>query len=309
MLSRRVLFAAARSPQAQRALVAAPGGRAVVERFVAGETRDEAVAVTDRLIARGLRVTLDHLGEDTVDEDHAAAVAAEYTGLLRALDDAGLARRAEVSVKLSALGSGLGRDGAVLARGHVRAICEAAQAAGTTVTLDMEGHTATDLTLETAASLRDAFPWLGVVLQTYLRRTESDCRDLLGADSRVRLVKGAYAEPDSVAYRGKDAVDRSYVRCLRLLMEGQGYPMVATHDPRLIEIAGALAVRAGRPQDRYEFQMLYGIREDEQRRLAGAGETVRVYVPYGVDWYAYFVRRLAERPANLAFFARALVRG
>ncbi|MEZ0068802.1 proline dehydrogenase [Streptacidiphilus sp. MAP12-20] len=309
MLSRRLLLAASRSSQVRRAVLAAPGGRAVVARFVAGETRADAVAAADRLIAHGLHVSLDHLGEDPVDDAHAAAIAAEYVGLLGALDEAGLAGRAEVSVKLSALGARLGADGPALARDHARAICEAADAAGTSVTVDMEDHAATEATLATAAELRAEFPTLGVVLQAYLRRTESDCRELLGAGSRVRLVKGAYAEPEWLAFRGRDEVDRAYVRCLRLLMEGQGYPMVATHDPRLIEIAGVLAVRAGRPQDSYEFQMLYGIREDEQRRLAEAGETVRVYVPYGADWYAYFMRRLAERPANVAFFARALAGG
>ncbi|MEY9874091.1 proline dehydrogenase [Streptacidiphilus sp. MAP12-33] len=307
MLTRRLLLAAAESPQARRAVLAAPGGRAVVARFVAGETRADAVVTTDSLVARGLAVTLDHLGEDTRDAARAAAVADEYTGLLAALDRAGLAGRAEVSVKLSALGAGLGADGPALARDHLRAICAAADAAGTTVTVDMEDHAATEATLATVVELRADHPTLGVVLQSYLRRTESDCRELLGTGSRVRLVKGAYAEPDVVAYRDRAEVDRCYVRCLRLLMDGQGYPMIATHDPRLIEIAGVLAVRAGRPQDSYEFQMLYGVRADEQRRLADAGETVRVYVPYGTDWYAYFTRRLAERPANLGFFARALV--
>jgi proline dehydrogenase len=307
MLTRRLLLAAADSPRARRAVLAAPGGRAVVARFVAGETRADAVVATDSLVARGLGVTLDHLGEDTRDAERAAAVADEYVGLLAALERAGLARRAEVSVKLSALGAGLGSEGPALARKHLRAICRAADAAATTVTVDMEDHAATEATLAAVAELRADHPTLGVVLQSYLRRTESDCRELLGPGSRVRLVKGAYAEPESVAYPDRAEVDRSYVRCLRLLMEGQGYPMVATHDQRLIEIAGALAVRAGRPQDSYEFQMLYGVRSDEQRRLAEAGETVRVYVPYGTDWYAYFMRRLAERPANLGFFARSLI--
>ncbi|WP_037602234.1 proline dehydrogenase family protein [Streptacidiphilus rugosus] len=307
MLSRRVLLAAARSPQARRVVVGAPGGKAVVARFVAGEERADAVAAVDRLIARGLHVSLDHLGEDPEDDEHAAAITAEYVGLLAALDEAGLARRAEVSVKLSALGAGLGRSGDALAADRLRTVCAAAAAAGTTVTVDMEGHARTDATLATALALRADFPDLGVVLQAYLRRTEADCRELLGAGSRVRLVKGAYDEPEALAFKERVTVDRAYVRCLRLLMEGQGYPMIATHDPRLIEIAGRFAVRTGRPQESYEFQMLYGIREDEQRRLAAAGETVRVYVPYGTDWYAYFMRRLAERPANLAFFARALV--
>ncbi|MFC1418324.1 proline dehydrogenase family protein [Streptacidiphilus cavernicola] len=306
MVTRRLLLAASRSQAARRAALAAPAGRAVVERFIAGETREDAVRAVDELIVRGLRVSVDHLGEDTVDQERADAVRDEYTGLLARLGAAGIGGRAEVSVKLSALGSGLGPDGRRAALDRARRVCAAAAAAGTTVTLDMEGHTSTDDTLAAAAELRADHPWVGVVLQSCLRRTEADCRELVHAGSRVRLVKGAYAEPEAVAFRDRGAVDRSYVRCLRLLMEGHGYPMVGTHDPRLIEIAGALAVRAGRAQGSYEFQMLYGIRAEEQRRLSAAGETVRVYVPYGADWYGYFMRRLAERPANLAFFLRAL---
>ena len=309
MLSRQLLLAAARSPAARRAVLTAPVSRALVERFIAGEDREAAVRVTDELIVRGLHVSVDHLGEDTTDQARANAVRDEYTALLARLGAAGIGRRAEVSVKLSALGANLGPDGREAALDRAREVCEAARAAGTTVTLDMEHHTTTDDTLAATAELRVDFPWVGVVLQSYLRRTEADCRELLHSGSRVRLVKGAYAEPETVAFRDKLEVDRSYVRCLRLLMEGHGYPMVATHDPRLIEIAGALAVRAGRAQDTYEFQMLYGIREEEQRRLAAAGETVRVYVPYGADWYGYFMRRLAERPANLAFFLRSLGHG
>ena len=306
MVTRQLLLAAARSSTARRAVETAPVSRAIVERFIAGETREDAVRVVDELIVHGLHVSVDHLGEDTVDEARADAVRDEYVALLARLGAAGIGGRAEVSVKLSALGAGLHPDGRYGALERAGAVCAAASAAGTTVTLDMEDHTTVDDTLAAAAELRADFPWVGVVLQSYLRRTETDCRELLHAGSRIRLVKGAYAEPDAVAFRDRGEVDRSYVRCLRLLMEGRGYPMVATHDPRLIEIAGALAVRAGRDQGSYEFQMLYGIRDEEQRRLAAAGETVRVYVPYGGDWYAYFMRRLAERPANLAFFLRAL---
>jgi proline dehydrogenase len=309
MLSRQLLLAASRSAAARRAVVTAPVTRALVDRFIAGEQRDDAVSATEGLIVCGLQASLDFLGEDTTDEAGADAVRDEYTGLLARLGEDGFGRGAEVSVKLSALGADLGGGGAAAALDRARAVCAAAAAVGTTVTLDMEDHTTTDATLAAAAELRADYPWVGVVLQSYLRRTEADCRELLHAGSRVRLVKGAYAEPDSVAFRGRGEVDRSYVRCLRLLMEGHGYPMVATHDPRLIAIAAALAARTGRAQDTYEFQMLYGIREEEQRRLATAGETIRVYVPYGGDWYGYFMRRLAERPANLAFFLRSLGRG
>jgi proline dehydrogenase len=170
----------------------------------------------------------------------------------------------------------------------------------------MEDHTTTDSTLEILAELRKDHPSTGAVLQAYLRRTEGDCRELAGAGSRVRLCKGAYAEPESVAFQSALDVDKSYVRCLNILMSGEGYPMVATHDPRLIAIAEDRARWFDRGTDEYEFQMLYGVRPEEQARLAGEGHTVRVYVPYGDQWYGYLMRRLAERPANLAFFGRAL---
>jgi proline dehydrogenase len=168
----------------------------------------------------------------------------------------------------------------------------------------MEDHTTTDSTLSILRELRLDFPDTGAVLQSYLRRTEDDCRDLAYAGSRVRLCKGAYKEPESVAYQSDDEVDRAYVRCLKLLMSGPGYPMVASHDPRMVAIASDLA--KDRHPGTYEYQMLYGVRPAEQRRLADAGETVRVYVPYGDQWYGYLMRRLAERPANVAFFLRAL---
>jgi proline dehydrogenase len=175
------------------------------------------------------------------------------------------------------------------------------------VTLDMEDHTTTDSTLSILRDLRVDFPAVGAVLQAYLRRTEADCADLATAGSRVRLCKGAYDEPASVAFATPAEIDHSYVRCARVLLAGPGYPMFATHDPRLVEIIGALATAAQRSADSYEHQMLYGVRPHEQRRLAAAGHTVRVYVPYGDQWYPYLMRRLAERPSNAGFFLRSLV--
>lgn len=260
------------------------------------------------LSSSGLNATLDHLGEDTTEPEHAAAVRAAYLSLLSMLSDSGLTQdgTVEVSVKLSAVGQALPGDGHQVALDHARAICEAAAQAGTTVTLDAEDHTTTDSTLEILRELRADWPWVGAVVQSYLRRTEGDCRDLAGEGSRVRLCKGAYNEPDSVAFRDPHEVALSFVRCLKVLMAGKGYPMVASHDPRLIDIAGALAVQHGKPLGSYEFQMLYGVRSQEQQRLAGLGEKVRVYVPYGSQWYGYLMRRMAERPSNTMFFLRAL---
>jgi proline dehydrogenase len=170
----------------------------------------------------------------------------------------------------------------------------------------MEDHTTTDSTLGILRELRRDFPDVGAVVQAYLHRTEGDCRDLAYAGSRVRLCKGAYKEPESVAFQSKGDVDRSYVRCLKVLLGGTGYPMVATHDPRLVTITGDLVRRNARAKGSYEYQMLYGIRPNEQLRLAAAGERMRVYVPYGDEWYGYLVRRMAERPSNLAFFLRSV---
>lgn len=304
---RTTMLAAARSRAVRRMVETNPLTRGVVDRFVAGDDSDDALAVTRALATDGLRVTLDHLGEDTTDLEQARATVRAYQHMIGELHQAGLADRAEVSVKLSAVGQQLSSDGEKIALENARRICEHASAAGTTVTLDMEDHSTTDSTLRVLSDLRVDFPWAGAVLQAYLHRTEQDCRDLAGEGSRVRLCKGAYSEPASVAFQDKPEVDRAYVRCLRALMAGSGYPMVATHDPRMIEIAGELAGRAGRTAESYEFQMLYGIRPGEQRRLAESGESVRVYVPYGEEWYGYFMRRLAERPANIGFFLRSLL--
>ena len=300
---RQAILAAARNDTVKRVVAGAPLSRNVVRRFVSGEAVDDAVRTTASLQATGLQVSLDHLGEDTLEAGQAEATVKAYLVLLDRLREAGLTGggRTEVSVKLTAVGQAIDEG---LALDNARTICEAAHAAGTTVTLDMEDHTTTDSTLRVLAELRRDFPETGAVLQAYLHRTEDDCRALAVAGSRVRLCKGAYKEPPSVAYQSAAEVDRAYVRCLKILMQGEGYPMVASHDPRLVAIAGRLAEH--RPQGTYEYQMLFGIRTLEQQRLADAGETVRVYVPYGDEWYGYLMRRLAERPANLVFFLRAL---
>jgi proline dehydrogenase len=298
-------LAASRSSGVRRVVETAPYSRGVVRRFVAGETTADVLSTTDRLTSDGLLVTIDHLGEDTVEAVQAKAITAEYERLLERLAEAGYGPRAEVSVKLTALGQLLD-DGERTALENARRVCAAARQANTTVTLDMEDHTTVDSTLRILKELRQDFPDTGAVIQAYLRRAEEYCADLAYEGSRVRLCKGAYDAPDSVAFTGKDAVDKSYVRCMRVLMAGRGYPMLATHDPRLIEIAGALAVLNERGHDTFEYQMLYGIRPNEQRRLAELGGQVRVYVPYGQEWYGYLMRRLAERPANVGFFLRSL---
>jgi proline dehydrogenase len=304
---RQPLLVLARSDKVKSFVTAMPVSSGIVSRYVPGESTDSAVDATRELIESGLHVTLDFLGEDTLDREQADVTVAAYLDVLRSLVEQGLSRNAEVSVKLSAIGQALPDVGEKVALENARTICQAARNAGTTVTLDMEDHTTTDSTLGILRELRKDFPETGAVVQAYLRRTEADCRDLAYEGSRVRLCKGAYNEPESVAFQDKHEVDKAYVRCLKVLMAGQGYPMVASHDPRMVDIAGALATRFGRAQGSYEYQMLYGIRPDEQRRLAEAGEKVRVYVPYGQEWYGYLMRRLAERPSNLTFFLRSLV--
>ena len=309
---RSAILAAARNDRLEHVVTTAPVSRGVVRRFVGGADRETVLGVARRLIESGLTVTLDRLGEDTTDREQADATAHAYLELLDSLSGTGLTERlgllsarAEVSLKLSAVGQALPGGGEGIALDHARTICAKAREVSATVTLDMEDHTTTDSTLAVLRRLRVDFPETGAVLQAYLRRTEGDCRDLAYAGSRVRLCKGAYEEPASVAFDTKLDVDRSYVRCVNALLGGDGYPMFATHDPRLVEIVQSRAEATGTTD--YEFQMLYGIRPDEQIRLAEAGHTVRVYVPYGAQWYGYLMRRLAERPANLAFFARALV--
>jgi proline dehydrogenase len=285
-----------------------PVTRDVVARFVAGDTAEQAMGVIERLLADGLLATIDYLGEDTTDRQQAAAVTDEYVSLLARLGRSRLAAggRAEVSVKPTAVGLGLAEHGEKTALENINRIAVAARNAGTTVTLDMEDHTRIDATLRLVTELRADFPDLGCVIQSYLRRSPADCQDLATSGSRVRLCKGAYRAPDGVAQASKHDVDVSYARCLRILMEGEGYPMLATHDPRLVQLTGIKADMVGRDKSNFEYQMLYGIRPAEQRRLAATGAQVRVYVPYGQDWYGYLVRRLAERPENLAFFLRGL---
>ena len=305
---RRTLLAAASSERLRQAVTMAPQTRAIVDRYVAGETAADAVNVARALRAAGLLVSLDHLGEDTTDAGRAADVARTYTRLIGELSAAGLTAGGdcEVSVKATAVGARLPEHGEKTAAENVARICAAARGAGTTVTLDAEDHTAVGATLRIAAGLRSDFSDLGCVVQARLRRSQADCAELASTGARVRLCKGAYDEPAGVAFTRRQDVDLSYARCLRLLMAGTGYPMVATHDPRLIDIATTVALMSGRPAGCFEYQMLYGIRPAEQRRLAGTGARVRVYVPYGRDWYSYLVRRLAERPGNLAFFLRSL---
>jgi proline dehydrogenase len=312
---RSALLAAAASERIRGIVTTTPAAGALVRRYVAGETSEDAVEVARALRSDGLLVTLDYLGEDATDAQRAAATAAQYVHLLGKLAAEGLTGggAVEVSVKPTALGLLLGAEGAAgpnaigerIAAEHLERIAAAAVSAGTTVTVDAEDHRTTDAALRIAGGLRTRFGSVGTVVQAALRRTEADVRGLATPGTRVRLCKGAYAEPASESFDSRHEVDKSFARCLRILMAGPGYPMVATHDPRLIAITRSLGL--ARDPESFEYQMLFGVRPDEQRRLAASGAKVRVYLPYGGDWYPYLVRRLAERPSNLALFLRSLV--
>ncbi|MFV8295325.1 proline dehydrogenase family protein [Mycolicibacterium fortuitum] len=309
-VARPAILAASHSPRLRRTAERLPITRKVVDRFVAGETVPDALYTVAALRDSGRLVTVDYLGEDTTSVDDAERTVQAYLALLDGLAQRGdvdaRVRPLEVSLKLSALGQALPRDGEKIAYENAHTICAKAREVGAWVTVDAEDHTTTDSTLSIVRDLRTEFDWLGTVLQAYLHRTEADCRDFAAAGARIRLCKGAYDEPASVAYRDAAEVTASYLRCLRVLMAGSGYPMVASHDPAIIDAVPSLAEEFRRGVDGFEYQMLYNIRDAEQRRLADAGNHVRVYVPFGNEWYGYFVRRLAERPANLTFFLRAL---
>ena len=279
----------------------APLTRAMVDRFVAGESLADAVRALQRLRASGLHTTVDLLGESVLTAEAAAASADRYLETLDALAAGGL--DGNVSLKLSQMG--LAIDPAAC-RANVERIFARAARTGSFVRLDMEDHTTTDATLGLWRALRSVNPASGVVIQAALRRSAADIERLITDGGRVRLCKGAYDEPSSVAFVTRAEVDASYRALMdRLLHEGT-YPALATHDPRLIELARQIAQHDGIAPDRFEFQMLYGVRRDLQEQLVRAGYRVRIYVPFGREWYPYFMRRLAERPANVAFLLRSV---
>jgi proline dehydrogenase len=286
-----------------RMAVRSPVARSVVSRFVAGETLEAALPALEALRLAGLRTTVDVLGESVTSPELAAAAADRYVATLPVLAERGL--DVNVSLKLTQMGLAIDRD---VCRGNVTRILDAARKADGFVRFDMEDHTMTDATLEIWQEAHRAYPRTGVVVQSALRRSAADVDRILAAGGSVRLCKGAYDEPGSVAFLEKREVDGSYARLMERLLASGTYHALATHDPRLIARARAFADGEGIGPERFEFQMLYGVRRDLQRMLVERGYTVRVYVPYGSEWYPYFMRRLAERPANVGFMLRAVVK-
>lgn len=291
-----------------------PITRPMVRRFVAGETLDEVLPAIERLHASGMRTTVDVLGESVSAEAAARAAAGRYLETLDALAAHHL--DLNVSLKPSQMGLGISRE---LARDNIAAIVARATELGAFVRIDMEGHASTDATLGLWQEVRppgacgtgaDASSGadVGIVIQAALRRSTEDVEAIIAAAGRVRLCKGAYKEPTGVAFQDKSEVDDAYETLMLRLLRAGCYPAIATHDVRLIKRAIEVATDEGIAPDTFEFQMLYGVRRDLQEQLVSAGWTVRVYVPYGGQWYPYFMRRLAERPANVSFIIRSIWR-
>jgi proline dehydrogenase len=271
-------------------------------RFIAGETVGEAIAVSRALESRGMSHTLDLLGESITTLDGAYAATREYLAVVDAIVQAGIERN--LSLKLTQLGLEADKASAV---DNLRRILERAEPAGFFVRIDMESSAYTEVTLETFEMLwQHGHRQIGVVLQSDLRRSEADLRRLNALGARVRLVKGAYREPKAAAYQSKAEVDRAYARMLTTLLSGGNYPAIATHDPAMIDLARRVARDHQMPPERFEFQMLYGIRRDLQAMLVSAGYRLRIYVPFGREWFPYFMRRLGERPANVLFVLRGI---
>ena len=274
--------------------------RRFAHRYVAGETLADAVEVTRHLNARGMKVTLDHLGESVADPAGAEQATRDYIGIVERIDrervDAG------ISIKLTQIGLAIDEQ---LCRDNLCRIAEVAQRCGTFVRIDMESSDYIDATLRVFHDLYSEFDNLGVVIQSYMRRSEDDVRELCNRGASVRLCKGAYNEPEALAFKRKQEVDDNYVKLLGMLRDWGAPLAVATHDDRMIDAALRL-LGNGKSEGAFEFQMLHGVRRDVQARLVGEGYRMRVYVPYGTEWYPYFMRRMAERPANVLFVLRAL---
>ena len=275
-------------------------------RFVAGETIDEAVAFIRELNAENCSASFDHLNESVANPAEAEGEVTEYLQVLSRIDETGI--KSNVSIKLTQFGLELDPE---LAYKNARAVVEDAARRGNFVRVDMEASSVTQQTIDIFKRLRTEFELndVGIVLQSYLRRTYADAEELVKLPARIRICKGAYNEPAEVAFPDKKDVDENYVRVMQLLLASGTYHGIATHDPKMIDATVAFSQREGIPKEAFEFQMLYGIRRDLQRQLAKAGYNLRVYVPYGKHWYPYFMRRLAERPANIWFVTKNLLKG
>jgi len=280
--------------------------RKMTARFVAGEDIETTVRAIRELNAHGCTATFDHLNEGVTSAAETEGEVREYKRVLAAIDESGI--RSNVSIKLTQFGLAFDPE---LTYRNARAVVEEAARRGNFVRIDMEDSAVTQATLDIFRRLRSEFDLdtVGIVVQSYLRRTFDDVQELLSVPARIRLCKGAYNEPPEVAFPDKRDVDENYVRCMKLLLKSGVYHGIATHDERMIEATEEFARAEGIGREQFEFQMLYGVRRDLQERLAREGYPVRVYVPYGKTWYPYFMRRLAERPANVWFVVKNMFKG
>lgn len=301
---RRTILWLSRNKALRKWMETSPAARRLSARFVAGNRLENAIEASRRMLDEGIKVTLDYLGENVKSLEEAAACRDICIDALSAMRTAGL--EPNVSIKLTQFGLDLSEEAC---RTNVTGLVKAAAAIGGFIRIDMESSPYTDRTLALVRQLHGDYPACGVVIQAYLKRSAEDIADLGKERIRVRLCKGAYLEPADIAYEHKAEVDRNYLILARALLTSGEYPAIATHDDHIIHAVESFAGEHSIARDRFEFQMLYGIRRDLQRQLVRDGYRLRVYVPFGDAWYPYFMRRLAERPANLLFFIRQLVRG
>jgi proline dehydrogenase len=293
------------NPRAEELVRRLPISQPLVDRFVAGEDLDDALTTATTVHERGLHYTLDLLGENAADADRAIEAGHTYLALLDRIQAADLP--GNISIKLTMLGLDISDD---LAWENLVAIVHRASELDMFVRVGMEGSPYTERTLALFRKAHDLYPdSVGIVLQSYLYRTDSDLEEMIARRARVRIVKGAYKEPETVAYPHKSDVDAAFRRHIERLLDAGNYPAIATHDEAIIGMTKGYALRMGIDRSRFEFQMLYGIRRERQAELATEGYNMRVYIPYGTSWYPYFMRRLAERPANVLFVVRQLFRG
>lgn len=300
---RDTLLYLARNPNLRNFAIHNPAARRVARRFVAGETLDEAIQLTKAINQKGMHVSLDHLGENVSDAKEAQSSAQDYITILKRISQTGV--DANISIKLTALGLDISKD---LCEENVCRILECAHENLIFVRIDMEGSAYTERTVDMTLRMHEQFEHVGTVIQSCMYSSKQDVEQLIAQGVRVRLVKGAYKEPKSVAFQQKDEVDANYVRLMMMLLLHGNYPAIATHDEAIINATRKFARDNGIGRSAFEFQMLYGIRRDLQLKLVDQGYNVRIYVPYGSQWYPYLMRRLAERPANLMFVMSNLLR-
>jgi proline dehydrogenase len=303
MMLRDTLLYLAQNDSLRHFVISNRAARGVSRRFVAGETIDDAIQASQALNRQGLHVSLDHLGENVADAREARAAAQDFITALKAIKQNGV--DANISVKLTALGLDISQE---LCEENVRAILEHAQRYPIFVRIDMEGSDYTERTVAMTLSMHRQYEHVGTVIQSCLYRSKHDIEQLIAQGVRVRLVKGAYKEPKEIAFQNKSEVDHNYVQLMMMLILRGNYPAIATHDEAIINATCKYARDHGISKEAFEFQMLYGIRRDLQQKLVAQGYNVRVYVPYGSQWYPYLMRRMAERPSNLMFVVSNAVR-